>query len=409
MAIPTGFPAALLAAGILLLPVASGQPSRPSSPSPPGGTTTPPGSNPGGPRGGSPNGGNPNNQPTPDASPNSNRPLFISGVVALDDGSVLPPNVALVRVCGVATRIEGYANSKGYFSLDLGSRNDGVLQDASISGLGTVGAPPGNFGDTSGNNERQFLGCELKAQVAGYQSQRVDLGIRRALDNPDVGTILLHRIAATEGKTVSATTLAAPKGARKSLQKGLDLEKKRKIAEAQASLQEAVDAYPRFAEGWFELGRVQAVQGQFDAARESFDHAIQSDSGYVPPYIEISMLELRAQKWQELADITDKAVRLDPFGFPQEFFFNAVANYNLHRVDAAEQSARRAEKLDTRHQIPQVSHLLGTILADRHDFAAAAAEMRDYLKFAPQATDAAAVRSQLDELEKAAAGAAAPQ
>jgi hypothetical protein len=35
--------------------------------------------------------------------------------------------------------------------------------------------------------------------------------------------------------------------------------------------------------------------------------------------------------------------------------------------------------------------------------------MRDYLKFAPQATDAAAVRSQLDELEKAAAGAAAPQ
>jgi hypothetical protein len=78
-------------------------------------------------------------------------------------------------------------------------------------------------------------------------------------------------------------------------------------------------------------------------------------------------------------------------------------------VDAAEQSARRAEKLDTRHQIPQVSHLLGTILADRHDFAGAAAEMRDYLKFAPQATDAAAVRSQLDEIEKAAAGAAAPQ
>ena len=405
MAIPNGFPAALLAVGILLLPVALGQQSRPGSSPPP--SSTSPGGNPGGTRGGTPS---PNNQPTPNANPNPNRPWFISGVVTLDDGSVLPLNVALVLACGITTRIEGYANSKGYFSLDLGSRNDGVLQDASTSGLGTIGAPPGNFGDTSGNNDRQpLLGCELKAQVPGYQSQRVDLGMRRALDNPDVGTILLHRIAATEGKTVSATTLAAPKGARKSLQKGLDLEKKRKIAEAQASLKEAVDAYPRFAEGWFELGRVQAVQGQFDAARESFDHAIQSDSGYVPPYIEISKLELRAQKWQELADITDKAVRLDPFGFPQEFFFNAVANYNLHRVDAAEQSARRAEKLDTRHQIPQVSHLLGTILADRHDFAGAAAEMRDYLKFAPQATDAAAVRSQLDELEKAAAGAAAPQ
>jgi tetratricopeptide (TPR) repeat protein len=404
MAIPNGFPAALLAA--LLLPVALGQKSGSSSPPPP--ASTAPGGNPGGTRGGTPS---PNNQPTPNPnpSPSSNRPLFISGVVALDDGSVLPPNVTIVRVCGVATRIEGYANSKGYFSLDLGSRNDGVVQDASTSGFGTAGVPPGPFGETSGTNDRQLLGCELKAQVAGYQSQGVDLGMRRALDNPDVGTILLHRIAATEGKTISATTLAAPKGARKSLQKGLDLEKKRKIAEAQASLQEAVDAYPRFAVGWFELGRVQAVQGQFDAARESFDHSIQSDSGYVPPYIEISKLEARAQKWQALADITDKAVRLDPFGFPQEFFLNAVANYNLHRADAAEQSARRAEKLDTRHQIPQVSHLLGTILADRHDFAGAAAEMRDYLRFAPQATDAAAVRSQLDELEKAAAGAAAPQ
>src|SRR6516164_6907612 len=104
MAIPNGLPASLLAA--VLLPVALGQQSRPSSPPP---ASTPPGSNPGGPRGGTPS---PNNQPTPNTSPNPNRPMFISGVVALDDGSVLPPNVALVRVCGVTTRIEGYANSK---------------------------------------------------------------------------------------------------------------------------------------------------------------------------------------------------------------------------------------------------------------------------------------------------------
>jgi hypothetical protein len=95
-------------------------------------------------------------------------------------------------------------------------------------------------------------------------------------------------------------------------------------------------------------------------------------------------------------------VKLDPFSYPDAFFWNAVANYNLHNISAAEESARRAQKLDTRHQIPQVSHLLGVILADRKEYSGAAEQMRDYLKFAPGAQDAGAVRSQLEEIEKLA-------
>ena len=68
-----------------------------------------------------------------------------------------------------------------------------------------------------------------------------------------------------------------------------------------------------------------------------------------------------------------------------------------------EQSALRAQKLDTHHQIPQISELLGMIKADRHDYAGAAAQMRAYLQFAPQATDAAAVRTQIEGFEKRAA------
>jgi hypothetical protein len=52
-------------------------------------------------------------------------------------------------------------------------------------------------------------------------------------------------------------------------------------------------------------------------------------------------------------------LKLDSFNYPQEFFLNAVAHYNLRDMEAAEQSARRAEKLDTRHKFPQVSRLLG--------------------------------------------------
>jgi hypothetical protein len=57
--------------------------------------------------------------------------------------------------------------------------------------------------------------------------------------------------------------------------------------------------------------------------------------------------------------------------------------------------------------------LLGVILADRGQFVEAAEQMRDYLRFAPQASDADAVRARLMQIEalsgKASAPAAVPQ
>ena len=86
-----------------------------------------------------------------------------------------------------------------------------------------------------------------------------------------------------------------------------------------------------------------------------------------------------------------------------------MAHYNLNDVEAAEQSARRAEKLDTRHKFPQVSRLLGVILAGRREYAAAANDFPEYLKFAPGVKDAYAVRSELADMERLAAAAGEPQ
>jgi tetratricopeptide (TPR) repeat protein len=415
MVITRSLPAIIgVAASLFLTGPGFGQHGGSNNPAPPstGGATTPGGST--GPRG--PGVGTTTGPGTIGTQPGTEtpRPIFLTGRVMMDDGAEVPRNIVIERFCGGNPHAEGHTDSKGYFSIQLGQTlgNFDALQDASTDGLGG----PGGFGRaadaaTSGSPYSQPLlfGCELRARLAGYQSQSVNLTQRQSFDNPDIGTILLHRIAPTEGTTVSATTLAAPKNARKALQKGLDLEKKNKIEQARASFQQAVEFYPNYAEAWFQLGRMQEAEGQVEPARKSFDEAIRSDTKFVPPYIEISTMDFRAQRWQEVADITDKALRLDSFTFPQAFFFNAVANYNLHHEDQAEQSARRAQKLDTRHQIPQLSQLLGMILANRRDYAGAASELRDYLKFAPQANDAPAVRAQLEALEKQTAGTAPPQ
>jgi tetratricopeptide (TPR) repeat protein len=354
-------------------------------------------------------------QTVPNTSQGMPVPIAISGRVMIDDGTPPPDTAVIERVCSGSVRAEGYTDRKGYFSVELGMEQE-VLQDASNSGGVLNGGEayiPGQGRMSSGlgggvmSNQR-YRNCDLRANLPGYRSQLVSLANRDAMDNPNIGTIFLHPLGHAEGRLVSAISLAAPKDARKAFEKGLDQARRQKPDDAMKSYRKAVDVYPQYAAAWFELGKLQAAKGQADAAHQSFDASVEADPKYLNPYLELSRLALGARNWQELADVTGRAVKLDPFDYPQQFFFNSVANYNLRNMDAAEKSAREAEKLDTGHHYPQVSHLLGVILAQRQDYAGAAGEMRNYLKLAPDAADAATVRAQLDQMEKLSAQSAPP-
>ena len=341
-------------------------------------------------------------------------PIFISGRVMLEDGTAPTETVVIERVCGGQPHAEGYTDSRGYFGIELGQRH-AVLQDASEGSsaydLGsTFPQAGGGFGGGSGSSQNglspdmRYMNCDLRARLAGYRSQSVSLANRRSLNNPDIGVILLHRIGATEqGTTVSATSLAAPKDARKAFDKGQAAAKKNKTEEAVKEYTKAVELYPNHALAWCELGKIQAHQGLEEEAHKSFEAALKADPKYMVPYLELAMIEVTAQKWQELADITARAMKLDSFDYPQAYLLNALANYNLQNLGVAELSAREAARLDTRHQYPKSSQLLGLILAQRHDFPGAADEFRNYLKLAPAAADAEKVRLQLDQVEKASA------
>jgi tetratricopeptide (TPR) repeat protein len=337
-------------------------------------------------------------------------PVPITGRVMVDDGVPPAETVVIERVCGGVSRAEGYTNQKGYFAINLGMEQ-AVMQDASTSG-GLFGGGGMRFpgqgqmsSDRGGGaiSGQRFTNCDLRANLPGYRSQEVSLANRSEMDSPDVGTIFLHRLGNVEGRIISTISLAAPKDARKAFEKGMDQVRKNKLDDAMKNYQKAVEVYPKYSAAWFELGKLQAAKGQADAAHQSFDAAVGADPKYLYPYLELSRLALGAKNWRELADVTGHAVKLDPFDYPQQFFFNSVAHYNLQNMDAAEASAREAEKLDTGHHYPQVSHLLSIILAQRQDYTGAAGELRNYLKFAPGAADAAAVRGQLDQLEKLSA------
>jgi len=249
-------------------------------------------------------------------------------------------------------------------------------------------------------NARDLMGCDLQASLAGFRSDQLNLGNRHALDNPDVGTIILHRLANVEGLTISATSALAPKDAKKALDKGRDLARKQKWDDAEKDFQKAVDIYPKYAAAWYQLGLVQEQKKNDDAARKSYAQALAADSKFVSPYQELAAMAAREQKWQEVVDHTDRLLRLNPVDFPQAWLFNSLGNYYLKNMDAAEKSAREGISRDASHHYATMNHVLGVILAQKQDYAGAAEQLRDYIHFAPNATDIDQVRKQLSEVEK---------
>ncbi len=339
------------------------------------------------------------------------RPVPVRGRVMLEEGTPPPALVVIERVCDGASHSEGYTDSQGYFSLRLGQADQAVADARErTSGFGQASPPETGAGaeDMSSMAEAgaglnlgaRFANCELRARLNGYRSQTVNL--REAPAHPDLGVILLHRLVKGEETTVAVTTLKASKPARKALEKGMDLAKKKKFDEAMDSLREAVKLEPDFALAWCELGKLQAAHNHAQEGRQSFEAAARSEPRWPEPLLELSLLDLRAGAWKELADVTGQVVRLNSFDYPEAFFYNAVANYNLRLLPAAEKSVRSAQRLDTRRQYPQIARLLGDILALERQYAGAADEFRQYLALAPEAADAPAVRKELEDVEKLA-------
>ncbi len=382
---------------------------NPTTPSPGGGNL--PG-NPGGTTGGGRTGTTP--QPTnipsnttqPDFSqtqPGQPSPVFLSGRVMMDDGTPPPESVVIQTVCNGIPKPQGYTDSKGHFGFQLGENSSQMMaRDASMGGGSDYGVQTRSSG-SMGQAAARLLGCELRAYLPGYQSDSVELSMHRFMDTPDLGTIVLHRMGNVEGSTISATSYAAPKDAKKAYEKAIDAMKKKKWTEAEKDLRKAVDLYPKYATAWFRLGLSLAEQKREPEAREALSKALQIDPKYIEPYRPLSLLAFRDGQWQTVVDLTSKLLRLDPVDFPDAYFYNAAASYNLRNMDQAEKNAREAVRLDTSHRYPRCEQLLALILAARRDYTGAAQYMKSFMQHDPEAQNDAQVRQQLAEIEKNAA------
>jgi Tfp pilus assembly protein PilF len=322
--------------------------------------------------------------------------VFVSGKVVLQGGGGAS-HISIERICNGMVRREGYTNAKGDFQFELG-RNS-MERDASQSDSDRMVANRNSRTAPSGGSQIKFDDCDLRASLPGFVSTTVPMRVESDMSLVEVGTIVLTRMGGVEGSTISVTSMAVPKEAHAAFEKGRKAGSEKKFDEAVKELNKAVAIYPQYAIAWSLLGEIHRLQNQFEPAKKEYAHALSSDPKFVSPYFGLAAMAVVEGKWAEAARLTDQLVQLNPFAYPLAYFFNAAANYNLGKLDAAEQSARKFQQMDTAHTRPDIATLLASILAEKHQYAEAAQLYRDYLAARPDAPNAAALKSEAQRLE----------
>jgi Flp pilus assembly protein TadD len=237
-----------------------------------------------------------------------------------------------------------------------------------------------------------YLGCSVQVTLPGCDPLEVPLPAPAGSVNLGV-LILKPSIKAEQAGSVSFLSLGAPPEVQKLKQRALKSIQESKWADAQRSLQSALQRYETDPESWHGIGLSYRQQGKRNEARSAFEKAAALDQRFVPPLIELSLMALQEKSWTIAIERGRQALQHNPANFPQARIYLATAFLNTGDFAAAEQEARGATPL------PKAHHLLGVALAKLDRLPEAIQQFEQFLTLAPNAPEAATVREHLAMLK----------
>jgi tetratricopeptide (TPR) repeat protein len=204
--------------------------------------------------------------------------------------------------------------------------------------------------------------------------------------------------------TVSAKRLAVPSKATAEFQRACGAFKGRKYSEAEEHLRKAIEVYPDYPAAWVVLGQVLESEKKPDDAQEACKKARDLDPDYVASYLCLGEFAANDGKWDKLSELSGRALEIDPVGNPYALYFAADACLHLNQLSQGEMHAQAAVKLDTWHHMPELHLLLAEIYKTAGNVQGEIAQLREFLKVAPNSKDATQAKTMLVQLEAAPGG-----
>jgi tetratricopeptide (TPR) repeat protein len=205
--------------------------------------------------------------------------------------------------------------------------------------------------------------------------------------------------SSSHSPTVSVARLAVPGKASSEYQKGCGNLKDKKLSDAEGHERKAIELYPNYAAAWVVLGQILEAENKLKDGQMACSQARSVDPNYVAPYLCLANFAASEENWQEVSTLSGSALTLDPGGNAYSFYYAAEAEFHLGDLSRAEKDAHNSATLDKWHHLAQVHLVLAEIDEAKKDLSGQAAELREYLKLAPNSPDAPGIKSTLAKFD----------
>jgi tetratricopeptide (TPR) repeat protein len=314
--------------------------------------------------------------------------VFFMGKVLVEDAPMPWDPIPVVVTCSGVVKYRTVTDPKGEFT----------IQPSYTGPMHSEVSP--TVASQRQASAAQLIGCDIHGALPGFKSSSLHIANTSIMDDPDLGTLTLRPDSGAAGSTMSAAYATASPEAVKQFDKARAEFQNGKAGSAEHDLEKAVKTDPKFADAWYELGKMQQAQKPADALN-SYEKAVAADPKFISPYLPMAELAADQKKWQEVTNATDAALKLDPEGSPQLWYYNAVGNFNLGKVDVAEAAANKSLAMDPQHLAPNTEQLLAVMLASQGQLAEALQHLKNSLTYVKPGPNRDLIQQQIAQLEKA--------
>jgi Tfp pilus assembly protein PilF len=302
--------------------------------------------------------------------------VILQGNVVMPDGSPPPRAAGIQRECSdyAATSPGPLTDKKGHYiwRMDLDPENTRV--------------------------------CTLYAGLAGFSSTHVDIANfsvgeysqNKMITVPDI--VLSPRDSGGAKSVVLVPIQDAPGKAQapyKAAVKALDANE---TEEGIKQLLLAVQAVPKFADGWVILGQVYEQHDRIMEARDVLLHAIAANPKLASPYLRLARISNKLGDWNAAAKNEDALIKIEDRYYPEVYLEQGITRFELKDLAGAEQSLKTAQSLDPLHKFSRSEYVLGMVALAKGDVIAAKEHLAQYIKLDPNAPDIERIQAQHDSI-----------
>jgi Tfp pilus assembly protein PilF len=245
--------------------------------------------------------------------------------------------------------------------------------------------------------------CSFFAHHDGYTSTRIDASnlnknyLDKTVNVPDI----VMSTAVPDPYTIHTSGDNFPGKSKGPFLKAMKALDDHNMPEAIKNLQEAVNAAPKFSDGWHALGVVYDKSGHKQEAKDAYTKAVETDPKALQSYVALARICLQMKDWQCASDNSERLMKIDTkHVYPEIYMHQAVARFELKDLAGAEQSANEMIRLDPKSKYPRIQYVLGRILEAKGDINGAREHMMKYLSLDAVSKDAEPVQAHMLALGK---------